>query len=85
MAEWEEEQGLPPYSVYPDAVNATKLTDKGYFMYRTATPEERQVMQKGMFMKIRKNYGDLEAIEAAKARKRERERRKWHEKKNGNA
>jgi hypothetical protein len=79
VAEWEAERGLPQYSCYPEAAKAQSLTDKGYFMYRDATVEERAIMNKGMFMKIKKNYGDLEAIEAEKQRKRKRDRERYRE------
>lgn len=81
VAEWEREKGLPPYTTYPECKKAERLTDKGYFMYREATAEERAIMQKGMFMKIKKNYGDLEAIQAAKEKRLADDRRRYQERK----
>ncbi len=80
VAEWEAERNLPMYSVYPEAKKATEMRNKGYFMYREATAEERAVMNKGMFMKIKKNYGDLEAIAAERRLKNEKARHRWAEK-----
>lgn len=81
VAEWEKEKGLPQFSVYPEAAKATEMRMKGYFMYRDATPEERAIMNKGMFMKIKKNYGDLEAIAEERRKKNEKARIRWAERK----
>jgi hypothetical protein len=67
VAEWEQSEGLPPYSCYPEA-KGVKFTGKGYFMYRNATPEEKVQMSRGTF---RKDYGDIAAIEVERAKKRE--------------
>lgn len=47
VAEWEQSRGLPPYSVYPDAENAVRLRDPGFFMYRSATEGERLFLAEG--------------------------------------
>lgn len=44
VAEFEEYYLLPPYSVYPEAAEAKTWSDKGFFMYRNATDEEREAM-----------------------------------------
>jgi hypothetical protein len=44
VQEWESWVGLPPFSVYPEAREARSWRDRGVFMYRNATDEERAQM-----------------------------------------
>lgn len=44
IAEWEEKEGLPPYSVQPEAQAAAGPHDRGFFLYRNATEEERLIL-----------------------------------------
>ncbi len=44
VADWERFAGLPPYSVYPDARHAERLTGQGFFMYRRPTWQEELEM-----------------------------------------
>lgn len=44
VAEWEVYEGLPMFSVYPEAKNASSIHARGYFMYRDASPEERAAL-----------------------------------------
>lgn len=44
IAEWEAEHGLPQYSCYPEAKLAKSIYDPGFFMYRNATDEERELI-----------------------------------------
>lgn len=46
VAEWEAIMGLEPYTLYPWAQNAKSFDERGYFMYRNATDDERHVMEK---------------------------------------
>lgn len=46
VAEWEAIMGYPQYTLYPWAQNAQSYHDRGYFMYRNATDEERELMNK---------------------------------------
>lgn len=45
VAEFEARKGLLRYSVFPERRGAT-LFQRGYFMYRNATPEEELELQK---------------------------------------
>ena len=44
VAEFEVYNFMPKYSVYPEAAQASDFSQRGFFMYRNATPEERQQM-----------------------------------------
>jgi hypothetical protein len=44
IAEWEVYNSLPMYSVYPEARSAKTFEDRGVFMYRNATDEERAAL-----------------------------------------
>lgn len=45
VAEWEGLNGLPRYSVYPDAEKATSWCDRGFYMYSNMSREERARVQ----------------------------------------
>lgn len=80
MAEYEKDKGLPEYTVYPEAKEASYLTDKGYFMYRVATPDERAAMTKGQFMKIKTKTP--EQIQEEKTAKRNQDNDRYAARKN---
>lgn len=44
VQEFEEKHGLAPYTLYPWARGAKDWSDRGVFMYRNATDEERNLM-----------------------------------------
>lgn len=44
VAEWERKHNYLPYTVYPEAKKATEF-QRGYYMYRIATDEERKEME----------------------------------------
>lgn len=45
VAEWEAILGYPPYTIYPFAKDAQTMADRGYYMYKNATEEEKAVME----------------------------------------
>ncbi len=45
IAEWEALEGLPRFSVWPEAARARSFRDPGFFLYRNATEQERQAMR----------------------------------------
>jgi hypothetical protein len=53
VAEYEELLGLPPFSIYPRARKVDALTARGFFMYRSATPEERDAMNRSRTARAR--------------------------------
>lgn len=45
VAEFEAREGLPLFSVFPEAEQARRPQDPGRFMYCSATDEEREVLR----------------------------------------
>lgn len=72
VQEWEERHGWPPYTVYPEA-KLVLPTQVGYFMYRIATEEEKEAMQK----KRGKQRGKVVTLTEQREKNRQRYR-KWY-------
>ena len=69
VAEWEAVMGFPPYTIYPMARKAKSMRDRGYYMYKNATEEEKALMElartkkgrRGLKKKIMEKKRELDA------------------------
>jgi hypothetical protein len=58
IAEWEAREGLGLFSVCPEAEQARSVSDRGRFMYCTATDEERALINAERTKTARKRLHD---------------------------
>lgn len=79
VAEWERARGLAPFTVFPSVAKASSFGDRGRFMYRNATDEEREAIAENRPRRARDVRATLPRVGPARAEERAARRKELRE------